>query len=126
VAGLLLLQLTGILWWQSRALALRNYEMRLRDKIALTGQQVAQTKHRISQLDSKGNLAHTASQMGWQVAPVSSLDDITNRRRITPQETAAIGSSQESPDAQRVVIVGQGGSAAKIATDGEGRAGGDD
>jgi len=135
VAGLLLLQLTGMLWWQSRALALRNYEMRLRDKIALTGQQVAQTKHSISQLDSKGNLAHTAAQLGWQEAPVNSLDDITNSRRITPEEAAVLGNPapqqgnaaviapetaapmppQKVDDAPRVVITAQSGDTAPSA-----------
>ena len=83
-------QLTGVLWWQSQALALRNRDQRLRDEIARTGQQIAQTKHAISQLDSEGNLEQLAGQMKWSRAPLNNFDNVTNRHRLTPQQIAAL------------------------------------
>ncbi len=83
-------QLTGVLWCQSQALSLRNRDQRLREEIARTGQQIAQTKHAISQLDSESNLTQLAAQMQWSRAPLNNFDNVTNRHRLTPQEAVAL------------------------------------
>lgn len=93
IAGTLLCQLTGVLWWQSQALSLRNHDQRLKDDIAVTSQQIAQTKNAISQLDSEGNLSQLAAQMHWSRAPVGNFDDVSETRRLTPNEATAIGAS---------------------------------
>lgn len=93
IAGTLLCQLTGVLWWQSQALSLRNRDQRLKNDIAITSQQIAQTKNAISQLDSEGNLSQLAAQMQWSRAPVNNFDDVSKTRRLMPEEAAAIGNS---------------------------------
>ncbi len=103
IAGTLLCQLTGVLWWQSQALSLRNRDQRLKNDIAITSQQIAQTKNAISQLDSEGNLSQLAAQMQWHRAPVNNFDDVSKTRRLTPQETAAISASATGDGSEAVL-----------------------
>ena len=96
IAVTLLGQLTGVLWWQSQALSLRNRDQLLKNDIAVTSQQIAQTKNEISQLDSEDNLSQLAAKMKWKRAPVNNFDDVSQTRRLTRQEAGAIGASATS------------------------------
>lgn len=94
-------QLTMVLWLQSQALSLRNHDHKLREKIAQTNELIAQTKNDISQLDSETNLGRLASQMKWDKAPMTSFDKITDKRRLTPQEAAALSAPAGAKTGER-------------------------
>ena len=111
IVGTLFGQLTGVLWWQSQALALRNRDQKLRDEIARTGQQIAQTKHAISQLDSEANLTQLAAQMHWSPAPVNNFDNVTDRHRLTPQEVAALTATDPAAKAAAGEAAGEAATA---------------